>query len=151
MFDSEWKTNGLLDKAADHLIEWTKKQEVPGLTINKIQEPGKTPLLFIEIEAVDQNAKTLFFYGILRWYGFVILGLGHLDKQPHFTGWADDAGPTDAVIKGNRLYGRGSVDDGYALYASILTVKAMKQAKVAHGKVYIMIEADEESEGYCTT
>ena len=49
---------------------------------------------------------------------------GHLDKQPHGVGWAEGLSATDPVIKGDLMYGRGSSDDGYAAFASMLAIKA---------------------------
>ncbi len=42
-------------------------------------------------------------------------------------GWDADKGPTNPVILNNRLYGRGSGDDGYAAYSSMLSVKAVQE------------------------
>ena len=47
---------------------------------------------------------------------------GHLDKQPYGEGWFTN--PTDPVIKGDLMYGRGSSDDGYAPFTSMLAIKA---------------------------
>lgn len=47
---------------------------------------------------------------------------GHLDKQPYGDGWKTD--PCDPVIKDGILYGRGSSDDGYALFTAIFAIKA---------------------------
>ena len=42
---------------------------------------------------------------------------GHLDKQPEMTGWGEGLGPWKPVIEGDKLYGRGGADDGYAIFA----------------------------------
>ena len=47
----------------------------------------------------------------------VVLLYGHLDKQPEMTGWAEGKGPWIPVIEGDKLYGRGGADDGYAIFA----------------------------------
>ncbi len=47
-----------------------------------------------------------------------VLLYGHLDKQPEMTGWREDLGPWKPVLEGDRLYGRGGADDGYAAFAS---------------------------------
>ena len=47
---------------------------------------------------------------------------GHLDKQPYGEGWV--TGPTDPIIKGDLMYGRGSNDDGYSAFSCMLAVKA---------------------------
>lgn len=46
---------------------------------------------------------------------------GHLDKQPYGEGWLTN--PTEPVIKGDLMYGRGAYDDGYASFTSMLAVK----------------------------
>ncbi len=47
---------------------------------------------------------------------------GHFDKQPFGPGWKYPA--TEPVIENGKLYGRGSVDDCYAVYSALLAVKA---------------------------
>ena len=56
---------------------------------------------------------------------------GHLDKQPEFTGWRSDLGPWTPKYEDGKLYGRGGADDGYAVYASIAAVQALKAQKRA--------------------
>ena len=70
---------------------------------------------------------------------------GHLDKQPEMLGWADDLGPWQPVMKDGKLYGRGGADDGYAMFASIAALLALKEQGVAHARAVIIIEACEES------
>lgn len=43
------------------------------------------------------------------------------------------------------LYGRGGADDGYAIFASITAIQALKRQNVPHGKIIVIIEASEES------
>jgi len=52
---------------------------------------------------------------------------GHLDKQPHMEGWDEGKGPTEPVIEGGRLYGRGSSDDGYVPFAVLTAIKAAQE------------------------
>jgi acetylornithine deacetylase/succinyl-diaminopimelate desuccinylase-like protein len=73
---------------------------------------------------------------------------GHLDKQPEFTGWRKDLGPWTPKYEDGRLYGRGSADDGYALYASIAAIAALKTQRVAHPRIVGLIETCEESGSY---
>ena len=70
---------------------------------------------------------------------------GHLDKQPEMVGWADGMGPWQPVLRDGKLYGRGGADDGYAMFASIAALLALKEQGIAHGRVVILIEASEES------
>jgi len=71
---------------------------------------------------------------------------GHLDKQPHMVGWREGLGATKPVIENDKLYGRGSSDDGYSLFAAIATIKACQGLGLPHPRCVITIEADEESE-----
>lgn len=43
------------------------------------------------------------------------------------------------------MYGRGAADDGYSIFAAVLSIEAMLAQKKAHPKILIMIEACEES------
>jgi acetylornithine deacetylase/succinyl-diaminopimelate desuccinylase-like protein len=70
---------------------------------------------------------------------------GHFDKQPHMTGWAEGLSPIDPKIVDQKLYGRGGADDGYAAYTAILSVKALQLQNLAHPRIVILLEGDEES------
>ena len=79
------------------------------MTIDVQRIDGLTPLIVCEIPATDPALaeRTVLLYG-------------HLDKQPEMTGWRDGLGPWMPVLEGDRLYGRGGADDGYAAFASLL-------------------------------
>jgi acetylornithine deacetylase/succinyl-diaminopimelate desuccinylase-like protein len=75
-----------------------------------------------------------------------VLMYGHLDKQPPMVGWRDDLDPwTPHLDAEGRLYGRGAADDGYAVFAALATVKALKDLDQPHGRIVILIECSEES------
>lgn len=80
-------------------------------TAEIVREDGKPPLLYVEVAPTDTSGKTVLFYG-------------HYDKQPHGDGWKEGLGPTNPAIIDDKLYGRGSSDDGYSLFAAILSIKA---------------------------
>ena len=73
---------------------------------------GKPPLIIYVIEPSSGSTKNVMIYG-------------HLDKQPYGGGWDIDLSPTDPVIKGDYMYGRGSSDDGYAPFISLLAIKCI--------------------------
>eukprot|EP01017_Pseudomicrothorax_dubius_P041196 TRINITY_DN6563_c0_g4_i1.p2 TRINITY_DN6563_c0_g4~~TRINITY_DN6563_c0_g4_i1.p2 ORF type:complete len:476 (+),score=99.84 TRINITY_DN6563_c0_g4_i1:43-1470(+) len=129
-FDSNWETNGLLTKAANQMVEWLKRQEIKGAKVEALIEPGKTPLVFAEIEGTAPG--TILFYG-------------HLDKQPHLLPWREGLSPTEPMIEDGKLYGRGACDDGYALFGTAVSIKACQQAGLSHPRCIILIEGDEES------
>jgi acetylornithine deacetylase/succinyl-diaminopimelate desuccinylase-like protein len=43
------------------------------------------------------------------------------------------------------LYGRGGADDGYAVFGSLLALKALAEQKIPHARCVIIIEGSEES------
>jgi acetylornithine deacetylase/succinyl-diaminopimelate desuccinylase-like protein len=70
---------------------------------------------------------------------------GHLDKQPYGPGWEEALSPTDPVIRGEFMYGRGSADDGYSPYACMLAVKAIQQSGGRLPRIVLTLESEEES------
>src|ERR1700734_2975299 len=47
--------------------------------------------------------------------------------------------------EGDRLFGRGPADDGYAIYAAISALLALHDQQAPHARCVILIEACEES------
>jgi acetylornithine deacetylase/succinyl-diaminopimelate desuccinylase-like protein len=74
-----------------------------------------------------------------------VLLYGHLDKQPEMTGWSDGLGPWTPVRRGDRLYGRGAADDGYAAFAALTAIEALQTQGVPHARCVVLIETCEES------
>jgi acetylornithine deacetylase/succinyl-diaminopimelate desuccinylase-like protein len=64
------------------------------------------------------------------------------------TGWDDDLGPWTPVLKGDKLYGRGGADDGYAMYGSLAAILALRDQGLPHARCVVLIEACEESGSY---
>ena len=130
-FDHEWETNFKAEKAGLHLVNWALNQGIKGLKAELIKEKGLTHLVFIEIapQGVD---KTVLLYG-------------HYDKLPPLGNWDEGLSPTVPVIKDGLLYGRGSVDDGYALFVIIETIKLIQLQNKNHGRIIVIIEGGEES------
>jgi acetylornithine deacetylase/succinyl-diaminopimelate desuccinylase-like protein len=64
------------------------------------------------------------------------------------TGWDEDLGPWEPVIKGDRLYGRGGADDGYAIFGSLTAIMALREQGLPHARCVVLIEACEESGSY---
>jgi acetylornithine deacetylase/succinyl-diaminopimelate desuccinylase-like protein len=49
------------------------------------------------------------------------------------------------VIRDGRLYGRGSVDDGYSGYAATTSIEAVHAAGGEHARIVVLLETGEES------
>jgi acetylornithine deacetylase/succinyl-diaminopimelate desuccinylase-like protein len=137
MFDAKWAEHGYMDQAVDQLTAWARSHPVPGMTVEVARLPGRTPLIFIDVPASGTAVGD-----------DCVLLYGHLDKQPEMTGWSAHLGPWKPVIEGDRLYGRGAADDGYALFGSLAAILALREQGVPHARCVIMIEACEESGSY---
>ena len=114
-FDAQWSEHGHIETVLRRAAQWVEAQKVAGLTLEIIQLPGRTPVLFFEVAATRAAHEGS---------GQTVLMYGHLDKQPEFNGWRNDLGPWTPVLQDGKLYGRGAADDGYAVYASIAAVQA---------------------------
>jgi len=137
-FDPQWEKNGHMKRAADLIETWCRKRKLPGLKVERIQLPKRTPLLFMELPgqpAPGRAQDTVVLYG-------------HLDKQPEMVGWRKGLGPWQPVREGDRLYGRGGADDGYAAFASLTALEILAEQGIPHARCVILIEGCEESGSY---
>ena len=140
-FDPDWVAHGHIETVVRQAADWVLAQKVPGLQLEivRLQKPDgspRTPVLFFEIAGTKPGSdQTALMYG-------------HLDKQPEFNGWRNDLGPWTPKYEDGRLYGRGGADDGYAVYAAIAAVQALKAQDVPHPRIVGLIETCEESGSY---
>ncbi len=130
MFDSNWQAHGFMDQAVAQFERWCLAQNIPGMQLEVVRLPGRTPLLYMDIPGTGE--ETLLLYG-------------HLDKQPEMSGWREDLGPWKPVIENDKLYGRGGADDGYATFSSLLAIMALQEQNIPHARCVVIIEACEES------
>ncbi|MDP3795836.1 MAG: M20 family metallopeptidase [Polaromonas sp.] len=152
-FDSDWAQHGFIDTVMRNAASWVEAQKVEGLTLEIVRLEGRTPVLFFEIPASSGSDLSAAGPRTVREATSVgarptVLMYGHLDKQPEFTGWRNDLGPWTPKYEDGKLYGRGGADDGYAVYASIAAVQALKSQGVAHPRIVGLIETCEESGSY---
>ncbi len=134
-FDPEWEAHGHMERAVALFEAWARKKlaGIAGATLDVVRLPKRTPLIFMEIPGAAKGTVLLY---------------GHLDKQPEMKGWADGTGPWLPVMKDDKLYGRGGADDGYAMFASLTAILALREEKKSHARCVICIEACEESGSY---
>jgi acetylornithine deacetylase/succinyl-diaminopimelate desuccinylase-like protein len=129
-FDPDWHAHGYMDRAVDLIAAWVRAQAVPGLVLEVVRLEGRTPLLWMEVPGESDDTVLLY---------------GHLDKQPPMAGWSDGLGPWTPVIRDGRLYGRGAADDGYAAFACVVAIQALRAQRLPHARCVVLIEACEES------
>jgi len=137
MFDTDWVKNGYMDDAVKLMEAWARAQPIPGMQLEVVRLEGRTPLIFIDIPASGPETGD-----------DCVLLYGHLDKQPEMTGWDDDLGPWKPVLRGDKLYGRGGADDGYAIFGSLAAIQALQDQGAPHARCVVLIEACEESGSY---
>ena len=135
-FDAQWAEHGHLETVLRNAAQWVEAQKVEGLKLEIIRLPGRTPVMFFDIPATKANTP------------HTVLMYGHMDKQPEFNGWRNDLGPWTPKYEDGKLYGRGGADDGYAVYASVAAVQALKNQNTPHPRIVGLIETCEESGSY---
>ena len=141
-YDSDWNNNiKLQTQVCEFAIEYATKLGIKDLEIQLFTEAERTPIVLMVVPAFNGDApdpnpaleKTIVLYG-------------HLDKQPPLTGqWKEGLYPYIPVRNGNKLYGRGGADDGYAFFACTTVIKALQANNVPHNRFVLMFETDEES------
>ena len=130
MFDTKWAEHGHIDRAVTLITDWARKRKIEGLTIEVVRLPGRTPVILMEVPG--KGGETVLLYG-------------HCDKQPEMVGWAPDGGPWTPVRRGDRLFGRGAGDDGYASFAALTAIETLQSQGIPHARCVVLIEASEES------
>ena len=139
-FDADWAAHGYLETVVRNTAQWIEAQKVAGLSLEVVRLPGRTPVLLFEVAATRSAQEGVSTQTVLMY--------GHLDKQPEFSGWRSDLGPWTPKYQDGKLYGRGGADDGYAVYASIAAVQALKNQNTPHPRIVGLIETCEESGSY---
>src|SRR5690348_11304805 len=135
-FDPKWAEHGYMDKAVSLMENWAREKIKPfkGAKLDVVRLKDRTPLIFIDLPG-NRNDDTVLLYG-------------HLDKQPEMNGWFEGFGPWEPRRDGDKLYGRGSADDGYAIYASVTALLALADQNIPRARCVVLIEACEESGSY---
>jgi len=127
--DPDWKKNGHMDRAFQVLMEWSGSQTIRNITIEKLELPNLTPILLMQVPGTIPGRVLIY---------------GHADKQPPGKGWKTS--PWEPVIEGDKFYGRGLADDGYATFAAITAIRLLQYGKPRpHPHITILIEGSEES------
>jgi acetylornithine deacetylase/succinyl-diaminopimelate desuccinylase-like protein len=129
-FDTDWRRAGHMDRAVELLAGWAREALPADATLEVLRLGDRTPVIFMDLPATGGAA------------GDTVLLYGHLDKQPEMSGWREGLGPWQPVLEGDKLYGRGGADDGYAIFASLTALAALRRD---NARAVVLIEACEES------
>ncbi|CDW83647.1 peptidase m20 [Stylonychia lemnae] len=132
MADNNFATNGLIQQAMECVDNYINKLDVQGLKRHVFHPEGSNPLVVYVIDGSEGATRNVMLYG-------------HLDKQPWGAGWEEGLAPNDPQIRGDYMYGRGSSDDGYSAFATMLAVKSIQLAGGKLPRVVLVLETEEES------
>ena len=134
-FDPDWAAHGYMENAVALFERWARARlsSLPGASLEIVRLPERTPVIVIDVPGEGEETMLLY---------------GHLDKQPEMVGWADGYGPWIPRLEGDKLYGRGGADDGYAMFGVLSALLALRDQGVPHAHCIVLIEACEESGSY---
>ena len=133
-FDHDWESRGEIDRAISFIARWCEERQLPDTSVEIVRLEGRTPVLLCEVSATpDATGRP------------TTLVYGHFDKQPPLGEWREGLHPFKAVRAGDRLYGRGTADDGYAVFAALSAIGSLAASRTSHGRVLVLIEGSEES------
>jgi acetylornithine deacetylase/succinyl-diaminopimelate desuccinylase-like protein len=134
-FDPNWSGHGYMDEAVALFERWAraKLSSLRGATLDVVRLRGRTPVIVMDVPGEGEDTVLLY---------------GHLDKQPEMVGWTDGYGPWIPRLEGDKLYGRGGADDGYAMFGALSALLALCEQGVPHARCVVLIEACEESGSY---
>ena len=134
-FDPDWAAHGFMEEAVALFESWAraKLSFLPGASLQVVRLPERTPVIVIDVPG--EGTDTVLLYG-------------HLDKQPEMVGWAEGYGPWIPRLEGDKLYGRGGADDGYAMFGALSALMVLREQAVPHARCIVLIEACEESGSY---
>ena len=133
-YASDWAETGHMARAADLLSDWCAPRLPDGSKLELVQLPGRTPVILAEVPGRGAGATLP-----------PALLYGHLDKQPEMVGWREGLGPWTPVLDRDRLYGRGSADDGYSTFSAVTALRLLEESGLDRPPCVILIEASEES------
>jgi acetylornithine deacetylase/succinyl-diaminopimelate desuccinylase-like protein len=138
-FDPDWAAHGHMEEAVSLFERWARAEiaGLPGATLEIVRLPGRTPLMLIEVPGEGPAADN-----------DTVLLYGHLDKQPEMVGWTEGYGPWIPRLEGDKLYGRGGADDGYAMFGALAALRGLREQGVPYTRCVVVIEACEESGSY---
>src|SRR5256884_3167093 len=134
-FDPDWAAHGYMEDAVALFEGWARARlsSLAGACLEVVRLPGRTPVIVIDVPGESEDTVLLY---------------GHLDKQPEMVGWAEGYGPWIPRLEGDKLYGRGGADDGYAMFGALSALLALREQSIPHARCVVLIEACEESGSY---
>jgi acetylornithine deacetylase/succinyl-diaminopimelate desuccinylase-like protein len=131
-FDTEGKSVAEVHNALQHFSDWAKDNAPEGTQISKLVRVQNAPMLIVDIPGTADGT---------------ILCFGHLDKYPAGEDWNDGLSAYMPVLRDQKLYGRGTVDGGFAPYCYVSAAMSLAELGVPRPRCLIAVEMSYESHG----
>ena len=130
MYDTKWAENGHIDRAVTLITDWARARKIEGLTLEVVRLPGRTPSSSWRSRgrAATPSSST-----------------ATATSSPRWSAGRRTPGPWVPKRRGDRLFGRGAGDDGYAAFSALTAIEALQAQGVPHSRCVVLIEASEES------
>ena len=108
----------------------------PGSSVEVVRLPGRTPVLWFEVPAFGPPAARR---------ATPSCSTATSTSSRRWPAGARAWGRGSRCVVGDRLYGRGGADDGYAAFASLAAIEAVQAEGGHHARCVGLIECSEES------
>lgn len=116
--------------ALQHVADWAADHCPEGTTISTLDAIENSPMLVIDIPGTADGT---------------VLCYGHLDKHPSAALWTHGSSGYEPVRRDDKLYGRGSVDGGFAPHCYITAIATLAQLDVARPRCVLFLETTQKS------
>ncbi|WP_299322160.1 M20/M25/M40 family metallo-hydrolase [Parasphingopyxis sp.] len=116
--------------ALQHIATWAADHCPDGTAINTLDTVAKAPMLVIDIPGTADGT---------------VLCCGHIDKQPSGEVWSYGASGYEPIVRDGKLYGRGSVDGGFAPHCYITAIATLAKLDIPRPRCVLFLETTEKS------
>lgn len=116
--------------ALEHVSAWAADHCPEGTAITTLDTIKNSPMLVIDIPGTADGT---------------VLCCGHIDKHPSGDAWSHGASGYEPVVRDGKLYGRGSVDGGFAPHCFITAIATLAKLDVPRPRCVLFFETTEKS------
>lgn len=143
-FNPEWASTGELKAILDYYLQYATEKLGSEATISHKVYGGSDdnptpPLLAITVEGTNHGQED----------NQEVLLYTHADTQPHTEREWTHGDPTVATRvpspERDSFFGRGTTDDKYAFFASMIILQTLQELDLPYPTVHIIVETEEES------
>ncbi|MGP1353694.1 MAG: hypothetical protein ACTS1Z_10250 [Parasphingopyxis sp.] len=116
--------------ALEHVSAWAADHCPDGTVITTLDAINNSPMLVIDIPGTVDGT---------------VLCYGHLDKHPSAAVWSHGLSGYEPILRDDKLYGRGSVDGGFAPHCYITAIATLSKLDIARPRCVLFLETTQKS------